>query len=68
MMSTAELIYDRAKSLPEELQREALHYLDYLRQRREAEKEDRVWATLSAAQLARQYAAEEGAYDSERLP
>ena len=68
MMSTAELIYDRAKSLPEELQREALHYLDYLRQRREAENEDRVWATLSAAQLARQYAEEDAIYDREQNP
>ena len=30
-MSTAEMIYDRARTLPEDLQKEALHYLEYLR-------------------------------------
>jgi len=29
-MSTAEIIYERAMKLPDDLQTEALHYLDYL--------------------------------------
>jgi hypothetical protein len=64
-MSTAELIYDRAKSLPEELRQEALHYLDYLQQRRQAERDDRDWAAMSAAELAQHYAPEDAIYDKE---
>ena len=64
-MSTAELIYDRAKTLPEELRQEALHYLDYLRQRRQAETEERDWAAMSAAHLAQHYAPEDTIYDKE---
>ena len=64
-MSTAEMIYDRARTLPEDLQKEALHYLEYLRQLRRAETEDRDWAALSAAQLARHYAPADAIYDQE---
>ena len=35
-LSTAEAIYERALALPESLRREALHYLEYLVQRRDA--------------------------------
>jgi len=59
------MIYERAKALPDALQAEALHYLDYLRQRREAEKEDGDWAALSASQLAQHYAPEDAIYDKE---
>ncbi|MBI4026193.1 MAG: DUF2281 domain-containing protein [Verrucomicrobia bacterium] len=64
-MSTAEMIYDRAKTLPEELQAEALHYLDYLLLRRQAEAEDREWARFSATQLLAHYAPEDAIYDKE---
>jgi len=64
-MSTAEMIYDRARTLPEDLQKEALHYLEYLRQLRRAETEDRDWAALSAAQLSRHYAPADAIYDQD---
>lgn len=64
-MSTAEIIYDRVRTLPEDLQKEALHYLEYLRQRRLAEAEDRDWALLSAAQMSRQYCPGDAIYDEE---
>ena len=51
--------------MPEDLQKEALHYLEYLRQLRRAETEDRDWAALSAAQLARHYAPADAIYDQE---
>ena len=64
-MSTAETIYEKAKTLPDNLQTEALHYLDYLLLRRQAEVEDREWAQFSAAQLLAQYAPEDAIYDKE---
>ena len=64
-MSAAETIYERAKTLPDDLQTEALHYLDYLTLRRQAEMEDREWAQFSAAQLLAQYAPEDAIYDKE---
>jgi hypothetical protein len=39
-MSTAEMIFEKAKHLPEDLQTETLHYVDFLLSRRAAEKED----------------------------
>jgi hypothetical protein len=64
-MSTAEAIFERAKALPGELQVEALHYLDYLLLRQQAEMEDRAWARDSAAQLLVQYAPADAIYDGE---
>jgi hypothetical protein len=64
-MSTADIIYERAKKLPDELQAEALHYLDYLLLRRKAEAHDREWAQFSASQLLAQYAPEDAIYDKE---
>jgi hypothetical protein len=64
-MSAAEAIYERAKSLPDDLQAEALHYLDYLMLRRQMESEDREWEEFAAGQLANQYAAEDAIYDKE---
>ena len=64
-MSTAEAIYERAKTLPDDLQAEALHYLDYLMLCRQTELEDREWAQFAAGQLANQYAAEDAIYDKE---
>ena len=57
-MSVAETIFERAKSLPDDLQSEALHYVDYLVLRRQAEMEDGEWVRHSAAQLLAQYAPE----------
>jgi hypothetical protein len=64
-MSTAEAIYERAKTLPDDLQAEALHYLDYLMLRRQIESEDGEWTQFAAGQLANQYAAEDAIYDEE---
>ena len=64
-MSTAETIYERAKTLPDDLQSEALHYLDYLMLRRLGEMEDREWTRFSGAQFLAQYAPEDAIYDEE---
>lgn len=62
-MSMAELIYERAKSLPGDLQTEALHYLDYLAA--VPAVADREWASFSATQLVAHYAPEDAVYDEE---
>jgi hypothetical protein len=46
-MSTAELIYEKAKALPDE----ALHYVDFLLARLDARAEDAKWAQFSSHQL-----------------
>ena len=45
-MSTAELIYEKAKSLPGKLQSEALDFLEYLARRRAASSESVHWESL----------------------
>jgi len=65
-MSVAETIFERAKSLPDDLQSEALHYVDYLVLRRQAQMEDREWVRHSAAQLLSQYAPADAIYDEEK--
>jgi Protein of unknown function (DUF2281) len=62
-MSTAEMLFEKAKHLPENLQAEALHYVDFLLSRRAAEKEDQEWSTFSATQLANQYSLDGAIYD-----
>jgi hypothetical protein len=64
-MSTAEMLFEKAKHLPENLQTEALHYVDFLLARRSAEKEDQQWSRFSAMQLARAYSPEDAIYDDE---
>jgi len=64
-MSTAELIYEKAKDLPETLQAEALHYLDSLLSRGEADKEAGDWAAFSRAQLAKHYDPADAIYDED---
>ena len=64
-MSTAETIYERAKTLPDNLQAEALRYVDYLLLCRRAEAEDREWVEFAASQLANLYAPEDAVYDEE---
>ena len=56
-MSTVDLIYEKAKSLPGTLQSEALGFVEYLGRRRVAKAETAEWQrllrntqTLSAAQ------------------
>lgn len=62
-MSTAELIFEKAKALPDALQTEALHYLDFLLSRRQAKDEAAEWARFSASQLEQQYCPEDAIYD-----
>jgi len=64
-MTMAEAIYERAKTLPDDLQVEALRYLDYLFLCRQAETEDREWPQFAASQLASQYGPEDAVYDKE---
>jgi hypothetical protein len=45
-MSTAEQIYEKARSLPSDQQNEALRFVDYLLARRSAEAEAALWRTL----------------------
>ncbi len=59
------MLFEKAKHLPENLQAEALHCVDFLLSRRAAEKEDKEWSQFSASQLARQYSAEDAIYDDE---
>ena len=64
-MSAAEMLFEKAKRLPENLQTEALHYVDFLLARGASEKHDKDWRHFSAAQLARQYAPADSIYDDE---
>ena len=68
-MTTAEAIYERALALPESLRREALHYLEYLLQRRDAAgqpaaDDEAAWTRLTAEQLAAHYGPDDSVYDS----
>jgi len=64
-MSTAELIYEKAKALPDRLQTEALHYVDFLLLRLDAKAEDAEWAEFSGGQLEKQYGPADAIYDSD---
>lgn len=64
-MSTADLIFQKAKVLPAPLQTEALHFVDYLLTRQEAKTEAAVWAKFSEGQLDKQYAAADSIYDQD---
>jgi hypothetical protein len=64
-MSTVEMIFEKAKRLPENLQAETLHYVDFLLTRREAEEQNKEWARFSASQLDKQYAPEDSVYDND---
>lgn len=45
-MSTAEQIYEKARSLPSDKQAEALRFVDFLLARRSAESEAALWRKL----------------------
>ena len=64
-MSTVELIEEKAKSLPGDLQVEALHYVEFLLARLQAGAEGAEWARFSAGQLEKQYAAVDAVYDQD---
>jgi hypothetical protein len=62
-MSTAELILEKTSKLPDELQQEALHYVDSLLARQAENTERRNWSRFSAEQLAAQYSPADAIYD-----
>ncbi|MCX7412746.1 MAG: DUF2281 domain-containing protein [Planctomycetia bacterium] len=64
-MTTVEEITTRIQALPEHLQREALHYVEYLLQRQDAAREDREWTEACAAHLYTAYSDSDAVYDSE---
>jgi hypothetical protein len=64
-MSTLELIEKKAKSLPSELQIEALHYVEFLVSRLEAQAESVDWSKFSAAQLQKHYVPADAIYDKD---
>jgi hypothetical protein len=64
-MSTLELIENKAKNLPDHLQIEALHYVEFLLSRLEARAESAQWAKFSGEQLEKQYATVDAIYDKD---
>jgi hypothetical protein len=64
-MSTVDLIRQKASALPDDLQREALHYVDYLLTCQANGTEARDWSRFSAEQLAAQYAESDAIYDQD---
>lgn len=66
-MSTAEAIFEKAKTLPHNKQLEALRFLDFLLAQENAQSEMSEWAAFSASQLATQYGPDDSVYDSDNL-
>jgi hypothetical protein len=64
-MSTAELIFEKSRSLPGELQQEALDFVEFLLARKDEGREARDWSRFSAEQLAGQYAPGDAIYDED---
>ena len=64
-MSTAELILEKARKLPDDLQQEALHYVDSLLARQAELNKRRNWSRFSARQCAALYSAADAIYDQD---
>jgi len=64
-MSTAELILEKARKLPDELQQEALQFVDSLLARQAELNERHTWARFSAQQLSSQYSPADAIYDQD---
>lgn len=64
-MSTVEQIAERAKALPEPLQTEALHFVNYLLSLQDAKADSVEWAGFSSGQLAQQYGRGDEVYDKD---
>jgi len=64
-MSTLEMIEEKARGLPRELQVDALHYLEFLSVRVQALADSTQWPRFSAAQLEKQYAPADAIYDQD---
>ncbi len=65
VMSTAELLLEKTSKLPDELQLEALRFVDSLLARQAENEEHRNWPRFSAEQLAAQYAPADAIYDQD---
>ena len=64
-MSTAEVIFERAKQLPDPLQSEVLRFVESLLARCDPEAEEKDWAGFSANQLLTAYGPADAVYDEE---
>ena len=64
-MSTAEVIFEKSKDLPDSLQSDVLDFVEFLLARHEPEAEDKEWASFSAKQLLTAYGPADIAYDEE---
>jgi hypothetical protein len=64
-MSTAELVFEKTRSLPDELQQEALRFVDSLRAQGMELNDARTWSRFSAEQMASQYAPSDSVYDAD---
>ena len=64
-MSTAEVIFEKSRDLPDSLQSEVLHFVEYLLTRYEATREEQDWAGFSGSQLLAAYGTMDEVYDEE---
>lgn len=64
-MSTVELVFDKTQALPDELQKEALEFVDALLKRKAALNDAPDWSRFSAAQLTSQYAPGDAVQDQD---
>ena len=64
-MSTAELILEKARKLPDELQQEALQYVDSSLARQAELDERHTGSRFSAQQLAARYSPADAIYDQD---
>lgn len=64
-MSTAELLLRKTSQLSDDLQKEALHYVDSLLAQQAEKEERRNWPRFSAEQLAAQYSPQDSIYDQD---
>ena len=64
-MSTAELLLEKTRKLPDELQQEALRYVDSLLAQQTEKTERNHWSRFSAEQLAAQYSPADAVYDQD---
>lgn len=64
-MSTAEMVFEKTRALPDELQQEALRFVDSLLAQRMELNDARSWSRFSAEQLASHYAPGDSVYDAD---
>jgi hypothetical protein len=64
-MSIAEQLLEKTNKLPDELQKEALCFVDSLLARQSENSERKSWARFSAEQLTSQYSPDDAIYDQD---